>query len=209
MRESYRLIREYEKIVLLTSSPREKASARANIEDQWELIKQMLDTYIPLCRRLHLDLAPDIGELAAHFPPHDLATLPVASPTKPPGKAIDVFLSYASEDEHFCSLLIKHMQLLNREGFIKQWYRGMISPGRAWKDVMKQLLDSAQLILLLISADYINSDYCYGTEMTRALQKQATHQAMVFSPCRLEKRSIWPIKSFASERSSDKHLARS
>ncbi|HEY1352706.1 MAG TPA: toll/interleukin-1 receptor domain-containing protein [Ktedonobacteraceae bacterium] len=179
IRASYKLIQEYENIVLLTSSPREKASARAAIEDQWEMIKETLDTYLVLCRRLTLDLAPDIAELVAHFPQSDLAGLPAPVPVRPPGKAIKVFISYALEDEQWCSLLLKHMQLLRREGYIEQWYRRQISPGMEWNDVICQQLDSSQLILLLISPDYMNSDYCYNIEMARALQRQAAHEAIV------------------------------
>lgn len=179
LRESYKLIREYEKIVLLTSSPKEKASARVNIEDQWEIVKEALDMYIRLCQRLHVDLAEDIVELVAHFPQYDVPSPSLTFTTRQSIKPMNVFISYDQEDEQLCSLLIKHMQLLSREGVINEWHNRQINPGELYKDAIDQHFNAAQLILLLISADYIASDYCYGTEMTRALQRHAAHEARV------------------------------
>lgn len=174
LRESYKLIREYENIARLTSSPKEKALAQQTIGEQWEIIKGFLDEYIPLCQRLGIAPAEDIAELATHFPQYIHTSSSAATPAQPLARAINIFLSYAHEDEDLCSSLVKHMQLLKREGLINEWYNRRISAGAVWADEIKRHFEAADLILLLISADYIASDDCYSSEMLRALQR---HQA--------------------------------
>lgn len=67
IRESYRLIHEYEDILRLATDPKEQARARRTIEEQWALIVEYLDEYLPLCRRIGTPLPADIAEVAAHF----------------------------------------------------------------------------------------------------------------------------------------------
>jgi len=52
IRESYALIGQYEAIQRDTDRPEERKRARRIIDEQWELIKDYLDEYLPLCRRL-------------------------------------------------------------------------------------------------------------------------------------------------------------
>jgi hypothetical protein len=53
---------------------------------------------------------------------------------------------------------------------INVWHDGDISAGTEWEQEIKEYLNKAHIILLLISPDFINSDYCYDTEMKRALE---------------------------------------
>ncbi len=85
-----------------------------------------------------------------------------------------LFFSYASEDEILYAELEKHLILLQREGIIASWSKRKIAPGVDWVHETDNHLDAAALILLLISPDFMASDYCYGFEMTRALER-ASH----------------------------------
>ncbi len=93
--------------------------------------------------------------------------------------AIAVFFSYAHEDEDLRKELEKHLSILRRTGVITTWHDREIGAGRVWADRIDQHLQIAQIILLLISADFLASDYCYGVEMTIALARHEAGEATV------------------------------
>jgi tetratricopeptide (TPR) repeat protein len=92
---------------------------------------------------------------------------------------LEVFISYAHEDEKLREALGKHLSLLKRRGVITDWHDRLIGPGQEWKDQIDTHLEKAQIILLLISADFMASDYCYDNEMTRAMERHAKGEARV------------------------------
>ena len=94
-------------------------------------------------------------------------------------KSAKVFISYAHADEAYKEKLIKHLSLLRRQSFIETWHDRMITPGDEWKGEIDSSLDEADIILLLVSADFLASDYCWGVEMKRALQRQEMGEARV------------------------------
>jgi DNA-binding NarL/FixJ family response regulator len=97
--------------------------------------------------------------------------------TKP--KVIRVFYSYAHSDELFRTELEKHLAMLLRQGVIGQWHDREIVAGRRWATSINHNLESADIILLLISPDFISSKYCYEKEMKRALQREQSGNARV------------------------------
>jgi tetratricopeptide (TPR) repeat protein len=96
-----------------------------------------------------------------------------------PTQAIKVFCSYSHEDEDLRKELDKHIKILERRGVITVWHDRMIVAGEDRKEEIDEHLESADLILLLISADFIASDFCYGREMTRALERHDAGEARV------------------------------
>ncbi len=93
--------------------------------------------------------------------------------------SINVFLAYAHEDDLLREQLRKRLSLLRRLGLIHVWYDGDIGAGTEWQEAIKSHLDTAHLILLLISPDFIDSDYCYSVEMMRALERHDAKEARV------------------------------
>jgi hypothetical protein len=93
--------------------------------------------------------------------------------------AFEVFISYAHEDHALLKELEKHLATLKRQNIIASWYDGDIMPGTEWESQIMQHLESAQIILLLVSADFINSDFCYGIELEDALARHEAGQARV------------------------------
>ena len=91
----------------------------------------------------------------------------------------DVFISYAHQDQEFCSELQKHLSNLKRQGIINAWYDGDISPGVDWKRQIISRIDTAQIIFLLISADFMASDFSYSIEMEQAIARHDAGQARV------------------------------
>ncbi len=93
--------------------------------------------------------------------------------------AFDVFISYSHRDKELRDELEKHLSNLKRQDVISSWYDGNISPGTEWKPQIMAHLNTAHIILLLISADFMASDFCYSTEMTQAIARHKANQARV------------------------------
>lgn len=91
----------------------------------------------------------------------------------------EVFYSYAHKDERWRQKLDTHLSLLKRQGLISSWHDRRIVAGMDWAHEIDTHLNSAAIILLLISADFLASDYCYGIEMQRALERDQTKEARV------------------------------
>ena len=92
---------------------------------------------------------------------------------------IEVFCCYAHEDERLLDELKKHISPLQRRQSINVWHDRDISAGTEWKQKIARRLDEAHIILLLISPDFIHSEYCYSTEMKRALERHERGEARV------------------------------
>ncbi len=93
--------------------------------------------------------------------------------------AFEVFISYAHEDQAFREELDKHLSNLKRQQLISAWYDGDIMPGTEWQPQIMHHLQTDQIILLLISADFMASDFCYSIEMTQAMDRHRANQARV------------------------------
>jgi hypothetical protein len=92
---------------------------------------------------------------------------------------IKVFYCYAHEDKALRDRIDKHLGVLKRLGYVVGWYDREIQAGTEWEREIEENLSTANLILLLVSADFIASDYCYGVEMTKALELHRAGQARV------------------------------
>src|SRR5437870_4397876 len=90
---------------------------------------------------------------------------------------LTVFYSYAHEDEALRVELVKHLSILQRVGLISSWDDRQIVPGTEWAREIDTHLNSASIILLLISPDFLASDYCYSVEMKRALERHESGEA--------------------------------
>jgi|SRR5450755_518137 hypothetical protein len=91
----------------------------------------------------------------------------------------EVFISYSHEDRSLLDKFTAHLSNLRRQNIIKPWFDGDIGPGTEWNPDLTNHLEKAQIILLLVSASFINSDFCYGIEMTRAMERHAANEARV------------------------------
>ncbi len=101
------------------------------------------------------------------------------NPRQPGDRALQLFFSYSHKDEKLRVRLETHLESLRRQGLITAWHDRKIAPGTEWRRQIHQRLDSAEIILLLISADFIASEYCYDVEMNRALERHEAGEARV------------------------------
>src|SRR5207249_2498568 len=82
-------------------------------------------------------------------------------------------------DRHLRDELEAHLEPLRRLGNIVSWHDRMIPVGKNWQHTINTQLDDADLILLLISPNFMRSDYCYGIEMRRALERNQVEEIHV------------------------------
>lgn len=93
--------------------------------------------------------------------------------------SLELVYCYARKDRALRDELDIHLAGLRRSGLITTWYDGVISPGTAWEQEIKIHLDAAHIILLLISPDFLASDYCYSREMTQAIDRHRRKEAYI------------------------------
>jgi tetratricopeptide (TPR) repeat protein len=92
---------------------------------------------------------------------------------------IEVFCCYCHADEAWLRKLEIHLSLLKRQGLVALWHDRLVAPGTAWAQAVDEHLETASVILLLVSADFLASDYCYSTEMLRAVERHERGEARV------------------------------
>ncbi len=90
-----------------------------------------------------------------------------------------VFYRYAHVDSRHRLSLKKHLSPLRRLKLITDWYDHDIDPGDEWAEEISQKLNEADIVLLLISADFVDSNYCYETELAEAMKKHEAGTAEV------------------------------
>lgn len=93
--------------------------------------------------------------------------------------AVKISCCYAREDEELLNQLKKHLMPFQRQGLIDFWHDRNISPGEKWEQEISKQLNEAEIILLLVSSDFMNSNYCYSIEMKKALERHDRKEADV------------------------------
>ncbi len=105
-------------------------------------------------------------------------------PTTPP---LELFFSYSHEDLQLRNKLESHLASLKAKKAIACWHDRQIGAGTDWQRLIDENLNRAAIILLLVSSDFMSSDYCTGIEMTRALERHQIGDArvipVILRPC--------------------------
>jgi hypothetical protein len=94
-------------------------------------------------------------------------------------RRIKIFFSYAREDEKFVDDCRSHLSVFDRQHLIEVWHDRQIPPGAEWKGFIDQNLLTSDVVLLFVSADFLNSDYCYDVEMAEALKRHERQASQV------------------------------
>ncbi|MGB3493105.1 MAG: AAA-like domain-containing protein [Elainellaceae cyanobacterium] len=94
-------------------------------------------------------------------------------------ETVDVFFSYSHRDEKLRDKLALHLAMLQRQDVIRSWHDRKISAGTEWAQEIDDKLNSAGIILLLVSDHFLASDYCYDVEMKRAIERHDAGEAIV------------------------------
>ena len=91
----------------------------------------------------------------------------------------ELFYAYSHQDEELRQQLENHLSILRRQGVITDWHDRKIGAGGEWEREIHEHLNAAHIILLLISSDFLASDYCYNIEMNRAIERHDAGEACV------------------------------
>ncbi len=92
---------------------------------------------------------------------------------------IKVFISYARQDEVFKDELIRHLNPLVRNNTIKSWHDGILMVGEEWEPSIKKQIEEADVILLLISPDFMASDYIDDVEISKSLDRSRKRETVI------------------------------
>lgn len=118
------------------------------------------------------------------------------------GRALSVFISYSHADEQLKTALLKHLKPLERQGLIDTWHDRKLVAGDTWGQEISKNLDQADIVLLLVSIDFINSQYCYDIELERALERHDKSECRVIPV--ILRDCLWHQTAFASIQAAPK-----
>ena len=100
---------------------------------------------------------------------------------------VQLFFSYSHKDENLRDQLETHLAMLKRQGFIETWHDRRITAGGDFDQTISANLETADIVLLLVSPDFLASDYCYDREMGRAFERHdgglSTVIPVILRPC--------------------------
>lgn len=126
----------------------------------------------------------------SHTPFENPAATTTPTPAPNTAGAKKIFFSYSKYDREYLEQLLRHLSVLRRKGKIADWNDHEILPGEEWDGVIKTQLVEADIILLLISADFLATDYIWDVEIKTAMerhdQKSATVVPIVLRSCSWE-----------------------
>ena len=116
--------------------------------------------------------------------------------------SISVFISYSQKDEYYKKALEAHLTILQRLNVIATWSDRKITAGDNWEQEINLNLEKSKIVLLLISANFLSSDYCYDTETIFALEQHNNGKAIVLpiiiKPCLWQKSNFGHLQAFPS-----------
>ena len=102
-----------------------------------------------------------------------------------------LFLSYSHQDEDLRKEVEKHRAALRWDGVIDIWQNGRIGPGDEFDLEISNQRESADIVLLLVSSDFLHSHYCYDIQMKWTLEHHAEGSArvipVILRPCDWQK----------------------
>ncbi len=110
-----------------------------------------------------------------------------------------IFISYTHKDEAFKDELIIQLKVLQRDGHIATWHDRQIAPGQAWDAAIKSALDNAAIIVFLVSADFLASDYIHDVEIKKAFERYHAKQCkivpIIIRPCHFQDTEIGGLQA--------------
>ena len=92
---------------------------------------------------------------------------------------IRAFISYSHKDADLLTQLHEHLSTLQRQQLMDAWTDKEIHPGGVIDDHVDQQIEQAGLYLLLVSSAFIQSNYCFEKEFTRACERQRAGEAII------------------------------
>ncbi|HRH47809.1 MAG TPA: leucine-rich repeat domain-containing protein [Panacibacter sp.] len=114
---------------------------------------------------------------APYFLPYNEVKSFKTSEQKKPNK---LFISYSSKNTEFMRRFETHLEPLKRNGMIELWHDRMIEPGTKWDDSIKQEMGTADIIVFLLSPDFIATSYIFEFEIPQAIKQMESDNSKLF-----------------------------
>jgi len=92
---------------------------------------------------------------------------------------IKIFLAHAEENIKARERLDRHLVALKRKNIIKTWHEGAIPLGSRWDKAALKAFENSELIILIVSVDFIASEYLYDLGVYKALDRHRKGEARV------------------------------
>ena len=108
---------------------------------------------------------------------------------------ITIFFSYAHEDYQLCQKVNNALAVLKRKELITTWLDSKIEPGDRWELLIEEHLQAADIILLLVSPDFLASDFCMTKEVRFAMDRASSQHVKVV-PIILRPSGFWAEEEF-------------
>jgi hypothetical protein len=116
---------------------------------------------------------------------------------------MNLFISYSHKDDLYRKRLDVQLSMLKRQRNISSWTDRKIIPGQEWDSEIDESLEHSDIVLLLVSPDFLGSEYCYDKEMVRALQKHESGHSVVvpiiLRPCDWKSASFSKLQALPTE----------
>jgi hypothetical protein len=116
---------------------------------------------------------------------------------------VRVFYSYSHKDERFRERLETQLRLLSRERLVLEWQDRMIGAGEEWREAIRTQLGRADVILFLVSPDFLASDFIYDEELTTALKRHERGSArvvpIILRPCAWHRSPIGQLQALPKD----------
>lgn len=116
---------------------------------------------------------------------------------------VDVFVAYSHKDEELRDELAAHLKLLERTKVIRSWHDRRIGAGDAWRKAIDDNLEKAHIILLLVSSDFLASDFIYEVEMRHALARYRSGEVVVIPiilrDCKWDRAPFAPLQALPKD----------
>src|SRR4051812_25037296 len=109
--------------------------------------------------------------------------------------SVSIFISYAREDEKWLHMVDKHFSVLYNKQIITRFDDRRLTIGDKWDDVIKAKIEEADLVILLVSADFLSSYYIHQVELRHSLERHQSNKCwllpIIVSSC------YWEEEDFA------------
>jgi hypothetical protein len=114
--------------------------------------------------------------------------------------APSLFISYSRRDGYFFEELTTHLKLLQRKRVIDTWHEGRVGAGEDWNRIIRTQVEQANIIILLISSDFLSSDYIWKHEFSEAFErhkrKEVSILPIIIRPCNWQVSPIANLQVF-------------
>jgi internalin A len=123
-----------------------------------------------------------------------------------------LFISYSSKNAEFIRRFVTHLEVLKAAGAIDPWYDRMIESGTKWDDTIREEMRSSDVVIFLLSPDFLATEYIMKTEIPLAIEQMKAERSKFFfielQPCGWKRTVIANYQQTDDPNEADKNIIR-